>query len=88
VSDPAWQNTPASRYAAAGIHTGTVTGLLADTAYEFRAQLVSGDVEVLGEVRRFRAEDTLTFFTGAPTSGLAPLSVTFTAATDSPAAYR
>jgi PKD repeat protein len=88
VDDITWKNTPAYHYTASGDHIETLSNLLPDTNYEFRAWLVFGDIQVLGDSHRFKTEDTLAFFIGTPTVGITPLTVTFTAATGSPATYQ
>jgi parallel beta-helix repeat protein len=87
VGDMTWKDTPSRRYTSSGHHVTTLTDLLPVTDYEFRAQLVSGDMQMFGETRQFTTEDTLAYFTGVPTMGLVPLTVTFTATTDSSATY-
>lgn len=87
VGDAAWRETPAQRYTDSGSHSANLTVLLPDTDYEFRGRVLSGDVQVFGETHQFTTQDTLAYFVGAPTSGIAPLTVSFTATTDAPATY-
>lgn len=82
-----WINTTSTKYEDSGEHITTLSELLPGTTYEFRAMLVSDQGSVFGEVQQLTTKDTLAYFSGSPTMGTAPMTVTFLADTDPPATY-
>jgi hypothetical protein len=82
-----WKNATSVKYEESGDHSVMLSELLPGTTYEFRAILVSNQGSVFGEIQQFTTKDTFAYFFGIPTKGSAPMTVTFTADTDPPAAY-
>ena len=82
-----WINAPSEIYDQSGEHAVKLYELLPGTMYEFRTILMSEQESMYGEVQNFTTTDTLAYFSASPTTGEAPLSVTFKASADPPAVY-